>query len=815
MAGSRLTFCMDLPSGFVTFLFTDIEGSSRLFRRIGDRYIGLLERHHELLRAAWAEHRGVEVKTEGDAFFVAFADASEAVRAAMAAQSAIHSEPWPDDAVLRVRIGMHSGLASPRDGDYIAYAVHQAARIVGAAHGGQILMSDETWRAVGGTLPELYSVGRYRIRDFDDPVELFQADPIGVPRLALPPRATPAMGHNLAQPGTSFVGRAKDLVELAALLEAGSAVSIVGPGGAGKTRLATELGLHIVDSWPDGVWMVELAALVTEAPLVGTVASTLGLSLAGRNPLDAIVADLAGRSAVIIFDNCEHLVEAIADLVDLLRKRVPSLVLLVTSREPLGISGERIWRVQPPAIPDTIELFIDRARSAGLGNPGTLEELAAVERICRRLDGNPLAIELAAARAASTGVTGLEAALDDKFRILSSRRRDLDPRQRSMTALLDWSYDLLLTSERVVLRRLSLFLDSFSLDGSERATVDPSLDSNAAIDAVWALVDKSLLVVDTSDNETRYRLPETVREYAARHLEEGEGRATAVRLGEWYLERFAPWVTFDLGLVSSARLELANITGLVAGLEDVDQQTAQLLAVSIAYVRDISGEVVEGIAELDGFLHRLTQPTVGRALLLSTAARLRYRGGDREFGPLLDEAEAILVEAGPEPPWAEGWVAAMRAFWYSERGDHASAVRVAETIGDSQSAPVARARRYNALGVVKGAGRRRRWRIRCPCVSVSRRRRNWGRRSRLPLDITTSLSTRCSRDAFRTPRIISWRHWSWRNKLGQWCWWPTRWSSHRDWLEVPATGPRQFGSMELRTGGCRNPAMRCTESMPR
>ena len=502
---------MDLPSGLVTFLFTDIEGSSRLFRRIGDRYIGLLERHHELLRAAWADHRGVEVKTEGDAFFVAFADASEAVRAAMAAQGAITSEPWPDDAMVLVRIGIHSGLASPRDGDYIAYAVHQAARIVGAAHGGQILMSEETWRAVGGTVPELRSVGRYRIRDFDDPVELFQADPIGVPRIVLPPRATPAMGHNLAQPGTSFVGRGKDLVELAALLEAGSAVSIVGPGGAGKTRLATELGLHIADSWPDGVWMVELAALSSEAPLAGTVASTLGLSLAGRDPQNAIVADLAGHSAVIIFDNCEHLVEAIADLVDLLRKRVPTLALLITSREPLGVSGERIWRVQPPALPDTVELFIDRARSAGLSKPDTPEELAAVERICRRLDGNPLAIELAAARAASTGIAGLEDALDDRFRILSSRSRDLDPRQRSMTALLDWSYDLLLSSERAVLRRLSLFLDSFSLDGSERATVDPSLDSNAAIDAVWALVDKSLLVVDTSDNETRYRLPETVR----------------------------------------------------------------------------------------------------------------------------------------------------------------------------------------------------------------------------------------------------------------------------------------------------------------
>ena len=186
-------------------------------------------------------------------------------------------------------------------------------------------------------------------------------------------------------------------------------------------------------------------------------------------------------------------------------------------------------------------------------------------------------------------------------------------------------------------------------------------------------------------------------------LEEGEGRATAVRLGAWYLERFGPWVTFDPGHVSSARVELDNIAGVIEGLGDIDQQTAQLLAVSIGYIRDISGEAVEGIAELESFLRRLTQPTAGRALLLATAARLRYRGGDREFGPLLDAAEALLVEAEPEPPWAEGLVAAMRAFWHSERGDHASAVRVAETIGGSQSAPVARARRYSALGIVKGA----------------------------------------------------------------------------------------------------------------
>ncbi|MDH3307233.1 MAG: adenylate/guanylate cyclase domain-containing protein, partial [Acidimicrobiia bacterium] len=605
---------MDLPSGFVTFLFTDIEGSSRLFRRVGDRYIGLLERHHELLRSAWTQHDGAEVKTEGDAFFVAFADASEAVRAAMAAQQAIGGEPWPDDVVLRVRIGIHSGLASPRDGDYIAFAVHQAARVVGAAHGGQILLSDETRRAVGGAVPELYSVGRYRIRDFDDPIELFQADPIGVPKISLLPRATPAMGHNLTQPDTSFVGRHEDLAELGALLKPGAVVSIVGPGGAGKTRLATELGLHVVGSWPDGVWMVELAALVNEAPLAGTVATSLGLSLAGRDPLEAIVADLAGDSAVIILDNCEHLVEATADLAAFVRRRVPSLALLTTSREPLGISGERLWRIQPASTPDAVELFIDRALSGGLRTPGTPEELSTIERICRRLDGNPLAIELAAARSGSTGVAGLESALDDRFRILSSRSRDVDPRQRSLTALLDWSYDLLLPSERLVLRRLSLFQDTFSLDGSERAAVDGSLDSDVAMDAVWALVDKSLLVVDATDNETRYKMAETVRQYAARHLEDGEGTATAGRLGEWYLARFGPWVVFDPGRVSSARVELDNIRGVVGALADADQQAAQLLAVSIAYLRDVSGEVVEGIAELEGFLHRLTQPTVARAI---------------------------------------------------------------------------------------------------------------------------------------------------------------------------------------------------------
>ena len=283
---------MTLPRGFVTFLFTDIEGSTRLFRQLGDDYVTLLERHHDLLRAVWGSHRGVEVKTEGDSFLVVFETAVDAVEAAVEAQRSIAAEPWPHGVVLRVRMGIHSGLAAPRGGDYIAYSLHQAARVVGAAHGGQVLVSEPTRAILGVTTASLRSLGRYRIRDFDQPVELFQAVSPGMPDVALRPRATPAMGHNLTEPATRFVGRLDDVAGVTELLEPGTLVSIVGPGGSGKTRLAIQLGLGVADRWSDGVWLAELAAVSAGTPLAGIVADVLGIEVAGRDPLDNSFLDL-------------------------------------------------------------------------------------------------------------------------------------------------------------------------------------------------------------------------------------------------------------------------------------------------------------------------------------------------------------------------------------------------------------------------------------------------------------------------------------------------------------------------------------------
>ncbi len=685
-----------LPSGFVTFLFTDIEGSTRLFRQLGDGYVPLLERHHELLREVWSEHRGVEVKTEGDAFLVAFGDPGDAVAAAASAQQALAAEKLP----LRVRMGIHSGLASPRDGDYIAYAVHQAARVVGAAHGGQIIVSGATRSALPEPDRSLRSLGRFRVRDFEEPVELFEVAVEGSASVTAPPRATPAMGHNLTPPPGLFVGRQAEIAELAELVAPGAVVSIVGAGGAGKTRLAVELSLARADDWPDGVWLVELAALGAQASVAGAAAEAIGVSVADRDPVDALIDELGAKSCMLVLDNCEHIVEAVGDLVATLVRRTPGVAVLATSREPLGIAHERVWRIGPlsehgPAV----DLFVDRA---GLTTP-TDDDAAVIQRICGRLGGNPLAIELAAARAQLVGLTALESALADRFKILSSRRRDLEPRQRSMTAVLDWSHDLLESHEQTVFERLGLFPDSFSLDGAE-VVCGGAVAPGDVVDAVWALVDKSLLGADPSANQTRFAMSETVRDYALTRLDSDNRRAGVGALAAWYLDSYGPWTALEPEQLSDLRVELDNVDWIIEAVGETQPNTAQLLALPIAYLRDVSGELADGILQTDRYLRSLPHPSVERALLLGASARLRARRGDRDTGRLLDEAERLLAVHGPEPEWAAGTIAILRAYWLESAGRHTEALSVAESVGAPGSPLVAQARSWAAVGILRGSG---------------------------------------------------------------------------------------------------------------
>ena len=420
-----------LPSGIVTFLFSDIEGSTRLFQRMGERYVELLEAHRGLLESAFSANGGHVVDTSGDGVFVVFADPRAALDAALTAQLAIGAHDWPRGAQVRVRMGMHSGEATPEDGTYIALAVHQAARIAAAAHGGQVLVSDDT-RALAGNHPApgvvLSDLGLHRLRDFDDPQRLFQ---LVHPRLA---RTFPAIrtasgaACNLPVSRSVFIGRDRELGLLTEMVLQPGLATVTGPAGAGKTRLAVEVARRVQDAYPDGVWLVELGPVFDPKLVLPTVAARLGVpEEPGRHLLDVLVEAVSAKRVLVLLDNCEHVVGAAAEVADRLLGGSGSVRILATSREPLRLEGEKVCRLGALTLPpeheqqlvvvaeaEAVRLFCERA-----GGQGPFEltraNVAAVAQLTRRLDGIPLALELAASL-----VPGLEPAqilehLDDRF----------------------------------------------------------------------------------------------------------------------------------------------------------------------------------------------------------------------------------------------------------------------------------------------------------------------------------------------------------------------------------------------------------------
>jgi predicted ATPase/class 3 adenylate cyclase len=525
-----------LPQGTVTFLFTDIEGSTRLLRHLGDRYMPLLERHYELIRSAIAAHGGREVKTEGDAVFAAFPDAPGAARACLAAQLALQDEHWPDDGVIRVRMGLHTGHAIPIADDYVALAVHQAARVAAAPHGDQVVASATTV-ALAGDLPAPATwrdLGRFALRDFDGPERLFQ---IVHPDLAtdFPAlRAQAAIRHNLPPPRTTFVGRSEEQRTVSLLLEENTIVTVVGAGGAGKTRLATHIALDAVPTFPDGAWLVELAPVRDPAFVVHAVMDVLGLKpQSGENVAETLVLHLKTKNLLLVLDNCEHVVNEAAALADNLLTRCPHVKIVATSREPLNVSGEVSWRLPSLGATDGAQLFVERGRSA---NPSLeIDDAAgrAIDSIVHRLDGIPLAIELAASRLRALTVDQIAQRLDDRFSLLAGGPRTALPRQQTLRAAIDWSYDLLSSDEQTLFRQLAVFVDGFTLDAAEM------LGETAAtpvFDALQSLVDKSLVV----SGDGRFRMLETVRHYARERLvDSGDARETQRRFATWAIALLA------------------------------------------------------------------------------------------------------------------------------------------------------------------------------------------------------------------------------------------------------------------------------------
>ena len=486
-----------LPSGFVTFVFTDIEGSTRMFQRLGDRYRSVLDEHRRLLRSAFTAHGGVELGTEGDAFFVVFASPADAVLACVEAQRALGTHAWPEDAVIRVRIGVHCGEAEPIDGDYVSMVVHQAAHVASTGHGGQIVVSDATRRAVEQSLPPGVSftrLGEYRLKDFDDAQVLHQVSHPELPSFFPALKVLPAEGHNLPLPRTSFLGRDAEVAELATLVHATPLVTITGPGGVGKTRLALEVGRTVLPSFPEGVWLVELASVTDRNSIPFALASVLGVREDAGRPLEDTILDaLRSRRLLVVLDNCEHLVEGVAAIVDRLSARVSDLRILTTSREPLGVEGERIWAAGPFDVDEAERLFTERAAAARRDFVAT-DEVAAISAA---LDGLPLAIELAAARVRVLTPAQILAKLTSRLALLGPLR-----------ATIDWSHDLLDPGEQMLFRRLACFRGGCTFETAETVV-------GAEVDIVQSLVDKSLVV----SNGGRLSMLETIREFASERLD--------------------------------------------------------------------------------------------------------------------------------------------------------------------------------------------------------------------------------------------------------------------------------------------------------
>jgi predicted ATPase/class 3 adenylate cyclase len=547
----------ELPIGTVTFLLTDVEGSTRLWEQHPTAMRTALTRHDALVEETVARHAGAVVRPrgEGDSRFAVFARASDAIAAAVALQLALHAEPWPTPAPLRVRMAVHTGEADLHEGDYYGAAVNRCARLRGIAHGGQTLLSQTTYDLARAALPAtavLHDLGEHRLRDLAAAERIFQLTAPGLPDTFPPVRSLDGLPNNLPRELTSFVGRERELADVKRLLADSPLVTLTGTGGCGKTRLALQVAANLLDAHPDGVWFVDLAPLADPALVSQAVAAALGVRDMPDRPLLAALGDfLHGRELLLLLDNCEHLLAACAHLADALLRAGPRVRLLATSRELLGIAGETAWRVPSLSLPDpqqpppvehlrryeAVQLFLERARAALPSFVVTNHNVSALVQICRRLDGIPLAIELAAARVRVLTVEQLAARLDDRFRLLTGGSRTALRRQQTLQATIDWSYQLLSEDERALLRRLAVFAGGWTLEAAEGVTSGVGLDPFDVLNLLTGLVDKSMVVAEGQVGEGRYRLLETIRQYALKKLDEaGEARIARRAHRDWFLD---------------------------------------------------------------------------------------------------------------------------------------------------------------------------------------------------------------------------------------------------------------------------------------
>ena len=668
----------EAPRGTVTMLFTDIEGSSDGVRALGpDTWESILERHTEIVLGALAGHDGFEVRTEGDSFFAVFTSPTAAIAAAAEMQRRLSEADWGHETRVRVRMGVHTGEARPASKasgvDYIGFEVSRAARIAAAAHGGQVLVSDTTESLVRDALApglSLRGLGEHRFKDLVRPQRVYQLVIDGLPEGFPPLRSLDATPNNLPTQTTTWVGRQRELARAAELLETTRLLTLTGPGGSGKTRLALHIAADLLDSFPDGVWVVELATVSDPAGVGPTVAAAAHIGeRPGRPAVDLISAALRSQQVLLILDNCEHLIAASAELAHALLRACPRLTILATSREGLNVPGETLMPLPPLRVPDgdymppldelrtyeAINLFVDRCASHQPTFSLTEENAADVVRICRRLDGVPLALELAAARVRVLSVAQVATRLDDRFRLLTGGGRTVVARQQTLRALIDWSFDLLTESERAVFRRLSIFVRGWSVEAAEAVCAGAGIEPEAILELLAHLVDKSLVVVLERGGVARYSMLETIREYAREKLVDS---AEALALRQRHFEYFfhyavdmPMWREFRGGAPRDYAIEFENFRAALEWIEvepdSADQ--ALLFAASLIGPASARGRIGELRRILNTVLARSDPAarTLGRARALLSAATLAGMQGEIQIAaPFAFEAVQLLRELG-------------------------------------------------------------------------------------------------------------------------------------------------------------------------
>jgi predicted ATPase/class 3 adenylate cyclase len=707
----------DLPTGTVTFLFTDVEGSTRLLQQLGSEWPSVLDQHNRILRDAIRRAGGVDVRTEGDAFFAVFSSATGAASAAITAQKALATHPWSPDAPIRVRMGLHTGEGAIGGDDYVGLDVHRAARIAAAGHGGQLLVSAATAELIGGALTNeagLRDLGHHRLKDLARPERIYELTADGLPA-AFPPLRSLETPTNLPPERTPFVGRRREVDALKGVVRGGRLVTLTGPGGTGKTRLALRTARELLSEHPDGVFLVELGAVADARLVAATIADAVGVRAERQRAiLDVLREHLATRHMLLVLDNFEQVLDA-APVVSGLLETAPGLAVVVTSRERLHLEAEQEVPVPPLSIPtapledigpdlaersDAVALFVQRAGVADRGFSLTRKNAMDVAELCRRLDGLPLAIELAASRVKLLSPAAILERLEHRLELLTGGPVDAPARQRTLREAIAWSYELLDTDEQAAFRRLSVFAGGWELDAAEAMAGSEEERGGDVLDVLGSLVDKSLVV--RMPDRDRFRMLETIREFGLRALDAArESDPIRDRHADWYLrlaQRAAPHLRGRDQKLWLDRLELEhdNLRAALAHAIGTGAATIALRLISALWrFWHLHGHLGEGRrwAEDVVRLPSAAPRTADRFEGLTALGGVAYWQEDvPAFRAAYEESLELARELGD--PTAEAEASYNLSFAPAMEGDLEGAVRLVED---------ARAR-FEELGIRRGVG---------------------------------------------------------------------------------------------------------------